>query len=83
MNKKENKFEIYEFDEYNEDGSGIVRVKVSTKAKRLALKAQDLFVKHGEVVNKLFDELQKDNPDIDFSDFWGDQFAMFTGQVLN
>ena len=77
------KFEIYEFDEYNEDGSGIVKVKVSTKDKKLALKAQDLFVKHGEVVNKLFEELQKDNPDIDFSDFWGDAFAMFTGQVLN
>lgn len=25
------KFEIHEFDEYNEDGSGIVKVKVSTK----------------------------------------------------
>ncbi len=74
---------IYKFDESTYAYKNIVSVKVSKKAEKLAKKSQRLFIEHGEVVNALFEELTKDNPEIDFSDFIGDDFAMFTGQVFN
>lgn len=79
-------FKIYEFSEKSEDcyeGYRPVTIKVSKKAEKLSLKSQQLFVKHNKVVDELFRELQKDNPDMDFSDFIGDDFAIFTGQVMN
>ena len=79
-------FKIYKFSEKSEDcyeGYRPVAVKVSKKAETLALKSQQLFIKHGKIVDELFRELQKDNPDMDFSDFIGDDFAIFTGQVMN
>ena len=79
-------FKIYEFDEKSEDcyeGYRPVAIKVSKKAEKLSLKSQQLLIKHNKVVDELFRELQKDNPNIDFSDFIGDDFAMFTGQVMN
>lgn len=79
-------FKIYEFNEKSEDcyeGYRPVAVKVSKKAEKLSKKSQELFTKHGKVVYELFRELQKDNPNIDFSDFIGDDFAIFTGQVMN
>ena len=79
-------FKIYEFDEKSEDcyeGYRPVAVKVSKKAEKLALRSRRLFTKHDKIIDELFIELQKDNPNIDFSDFIGDDFAMFTGQVMN
>ena len=76
-------FKIYEFDESTYAYKNIVPVKVSKKAEKLAKKSQQLFMEHDAVVDALFRELSKDNPNIDFSDFIGDEFAMFTGQVLN
>jgi len=81
MTKKQ--FKIYKFDESTYCYKNIVSVKVSKKAEKLALKSQRLFMEHDAVIDALFIELSKDNPNIDFSDFIGDDFAMFTGQVLN
>ena len=79
-------FKIYKFEEKSEDcyeGYRPVEVKISKKAEKLAKKSQQLFMEHDAVVDALFRELQKDNPEIDFSDFIGDDFALFTGQVMN
>ena len=78
-------YKIYEFDEKGDYYSGYrkIPVKISKKAEQLAIKSQELNQKHNDTVQLLFAELQKDNPDIDFSDFIGDDFALFTGQVIN
>lgn len=78
-------YKIYEFDEKDDCYIGYkpIPVKVSKKAERLAMKSRHLFTEHDKTIDALFVELQKDNPTIDFSDFIGDDFAMFTGQVMN
>lgn len=78
-------YKIYEFDEKGDCYSGYrkIPVKVSKKTEKLAIQSQKLNQKHNDIVQLLFEEIQKDNPEIDFRDFIGDDFALFTGQVIN
>lgn len=83
---KEKQFKIFEFPEtyYDPDEGWIesISVKVSRKANNLSNKSRKLWEDHQRAVNALMSELEKDNPDIDFSGFNSDQFSYFTGENM-
>lgn len=82
MTKK--KFKIYEFDESSSlESDVIVKVKVSSKAERLSIKCRRLMFQYQETLRNLMSELNKDNPEVDFNDFFYDDFGKFTGEIIS
>lgn len=82
MTKK--KFKIYEFDESSSlESDVIVKVKVAPKAERLSIKCRRLMFQYQETLQNLMSELNKDNPEVDFNDFFYDDFGKFTGEIIS
>lgn len=77
-------FKIYEFDESSSlEPNVIVKVKVSLKAERLSKKCRKLAGEYQNTLSKLMRELNADNPEIDFNDFFYDDFGFFTGELCS
>ena len=78
------RFRVYEVDEnINLSGNNIVEVKVSAKADKLASKCRKLKEQYKSTLSALMKELNKDNPEVDFSKFMQDDFGYFTGELIS
>lgn len=68
---------------FDDEADNPCEIIISDKAYKLALKSQELSKEHNIVIKQLFQELQKDNPDVSFDRFPTDQFGAFTGQIFS
>lgn len=78
------KYKIYKFDEgILNPNDVVIEVKVSLIAERLAKKCRKLKKEYQETLSKLMKELNKDNPNVEFNNFFQDEFGFFTGELIS
>ena len=78
------KYKIYKFDEgVLNKNDVVIEVKVSLTAERLAQKCRKLKKEYQETLSKLMKELNKDNSDVEFNNFFQDEFGFFTGELIS